>query len=303
MKILKTKIQIIIAIIMIVGLGMFTSCDQERDLVNGNKDKMQDELSSLAMRAGYNPSYDFYEGPLNSKVVKSPGYVYQWKITDYSETLFYPKVQFDGPDGTTTYINMVKVGSSWILNKDLIKNGRYYWRYLDNSGNPLTSWNSYVDNIKITTGNDYPYPTGQCVPNTSGCTDQWSFYKYNCTSWVSWKVNQMWGTTTSFRNNMTSPALSNAVNWRSRLQSMGYYYNNNPIVGSIAYWGAYASGGIGVNGHVAFVIGVTRNSSDVVTSILISEYNGSSSFAYGTRTLTPGSVGYPTSFIHVQYRL
>lgn len=300
-NLVKTKF--VIAIMMIASVVFVSSCNKDDEFVSPVKEEKLDNSNPTLARAGYNPAYDFYEGPLNSKVVKSPGYVYYWQITDYSGTLINPKVQFDGPDGSTNYIAMTKTGNMWILNKNLIHNGRYYWRYVDNSGNPLTSWNSYVDNIKITTGNDYPYPIGQCTPNSSGCTDQWSFYKYNCTSWVAWKVNQMWGTTTSFRNNMTSPALSNAVNWRSRLQSMGYQYNNNPIVGSIAYWGASASPGVGANGHVAFVIGVTRNSSDVVTSILISEYNGSNSFAYGTRSLTPGSTGYPTSFIHVQYRL
>lgn len=292
-----------VAIVMVACLGLlFFSCKKE-EFVNPVKTERVDESPTPTKIGGYNPSYDFYLGSLNDKIVKSPGYVYQWKITDYSNTLFYPKVQFDGPDGTTTYISMTKVGSTWILNKDLMKNGRYYWRYVDNAGNPLTAWNSYVDNIKITTGNDYPYATGYCVPDASSCTDKWNFFTYNCTSWVSHKVSQMWNTEKDFKNGIVSGGLSHAKYWKSRLQSIGYQANTTPIVGSIAYWPANAPGGIGANGHVAFVIGVTRNSSDVVTSIVISEYNGSNQYAYGTRTLYPSNSSYPSSFIHVQYRL
>ena len=299
MKNLKTKI--VIAIMMVVMLMMVTSCqkDDESSVVEEKMDN-----STVSARLGYNSAYDFYEGPFNSKIVKSPGYVYQWKITDLNGTLSYPKVKFFGPDGSTTYIAMTKTGNMWILNKDLQKNGRYYWRYVDNAGNDLTSWNSYVDNIKIinSTINDYPYSAGQCAPNTDGCTDKWFFYRYNCTSWVAHKVSQMWGTEKDFNNNITSPALSHAVYWKSRLQTKGYQANNMPIVGSIAYWGAFASPGVGANGHVAFVIQVNKNSSDVITSIVVSEYNGSNSFAYGTNTIAPGDVDYPNSFIHVQHR-
>lgn len=300
----------VIAILMVASVMMATSCQQDDEFVSSIMEEKV-ENSNVAARSGINPLYDFVEDSGNSSrgnsIVRSPGFVYKWKITDNSSTgtLLNPKLEFICPDGVTRYIAMTKVvgpGNVWILNQSLSQNGRYTWRYVASNNSALTSWNSYVDNIKITIGNDYPYPAGQCTPNAAGCTDKWFFYRYNCTSWVAHKVSQMWGTEKDFNNSITSPSLSHAVYWKSRLQTKGYQANNTPIVGSIAYWGASASPGVGANGHVAFVIGVTRNSSDVITSILISEYNGSNSFGYGTRTLTPGSTGYPNSFIHVQHR-
>ncbi len=304
----------VIAILMVASLMMTTSCQQDDELVTP---VMEEKVNNgnVAARSGYNSLYDFDENQYNSSkssvlgTVRSPGYVYKWKITDNSSTgtLLNPKLEFICPDGVTRYVPMTKVvgpGNVWILNQSLSQNGRYTWRYVASNGSALTSWNSYVDNIKITIGNDYPYPLGQCVVNTNSCIDDWNMYKYNCTSWVAWKVNQMWGTSTTFWNKMVDGTnanrLGDAKNWKSKLAMLGYQSNNIPIVGSIAYWsGSPASTSLG---HVAFVTRVNKNSSDVVTSIYVEHFNRFADHKYFAETISVGGLWWPHSFIHVQHR-
>ena len=297
----------VIAIMMIVSVMMVTSCQQDDELLTPVMEEKVNN-SNVVARSGYNSLYDFDENQYNSSKssvggdVRSPGYVYKWKITDYSSTgtLLNPKLEFICPDGVTRYIAMTKVvgpGNVWILNQSLSQNGRYTWRYVANNGSALTSWNSYVDNIKITnpTSDDYFYKN-----QTSGdCTaDKWKMCMHNCTSYVAWKVNQMWGTDTAFWNKMVDGTdanrLGHAKDWKSKLAMRGYQSNNTPIVGSIAYWSGYPANS--TFGHVAFVCKVYDNG-----AIDIQEYNYSY-HAYNKRTIQPGALWYPQSFIHVQHR-
>lgn len=286
--------------VVIAATVIFVGCNKEDIMIPQSENSVEkvvetnkNQQDGVSARYG---SYVFYRGHKNDKIVRDPGYVYEWKITDYTDRLRYPCVKFYGPDHSVSYIAMTKIGNQWILRKSLQKYGRYYWRYVDSyGGSNLTSWNAHIDNIPVPKGgDDYPYAAGECIPDTKGCYDKWRFYRYNCTSWVSWKVNQMWGTSRAFTNHMTSPRLSHAVSWKRRLMSLGYDANNTPIVGSIAYWSSHPADSR--YGHVAFVVGVQSNG-----AVDIQEYNYLP-YRYGERTLQPGDLWYPQSFIHVQHK-
>lgn len=148
---------------------------------------------------------------------------------------------------------------------------------------------------------DYPYTGTDACHINNGCDgDSWNFCKSNCTSWVAWKVNQASGYTSlgqgasnyPFYNQMTSPALSHAKNWDTRLASIGYAVNNNPAAGCLAQWNETSSNQYG---HIAYVHSVSSNG-----SVTISEYNYSPLCEYDTRTISTSSSNYPDNFIHIQ---
>lgn len=246
-------------------------------------------------------SLSFYKGDRNSEVLKPLGTTYFWEIKDPLGKLNTPpSVKFFGPDQTETYILMAKVGSSWQLTKSLIKSGRYYWRYTLGKEN-LTAWNSYIDNVLLKEGDDYPYQQGLCIKNQKNCVDQWGFYMYNCTSWVAHCINKMWGTKRAFYNKMAgdTKGFGNAKDWKSRAIELGYQVNSIPKLGAVAYWPGYYRSNktrIGVNGHVAIVSHVYSDG-----RIAIEEYNGTIDGKYSRRVISPSDDWYPESFLHMQY--
>lgn len=149
---------------------------------------------------------------------------------------------------------------------------------------------------------DYPFPGQSACHVNNGCTqDPWNFCEDNCTSWVAWKINQAQGVTDvtldyweyPFYNQMTSPALSHARNWDTRLATVGFVINNSPQQGSIAQWeGASWNGHYG---HVAYVHEVSNDG-----TITVSEYNYSPLCEYNTRTISPSNSRYPDNFIHAE---
>lgn len=159
----------------------------------------------------------------------------------------------------------------------------------DESNN--TSFVSLTIGTSLSCANDdYPYgafPGGPC--NLTYGTDTWSFYRYQCVSFVAWKVNQFWGYTSQgssdpFHNYMykTAPAaappdcntggnyrLSDACHWDDVMAYHGVSVNGTPAVGSIAHWNEGENGTkFGSGGHVGFVTSVSNN------IICISNYNG-----------------------------
>lgn len=148
---------------------------------------------------------------------------------------------------------------------------------------------------------DYPYIGQSACHINNGCdADDWNFCKDNCTSWIAWKVNQAQGVTDlglgaynyPFYNQMTSPALSHAKNWDTRLASIGFPVNDTPQNECIAQWEGNSANGY--YGHVAWVISTSSDG-----TITVSEYNYSPSCEYNTRQISPSSSAYPDNFIHV----
>lgn len=158
----------------------------------------------------------------------------------------------------------------------------------------------YKEPLPAPNTDDYPYPAeSACHANNECDGDAWNFCEDNCTSWVAWKVNQAQGYTNlnlpannyPFYNGMTSPALSHAKNWDTRLANVGYTVNNSPEPGCIAQWDETTSNPYG---HVAYVHSVSS-----IGTVTISEYNHSVACEYTTRTIASSSTQYPDNFIHI----
>lgn len=173
---------------------------------------------------------------------------------------------------------------------------------------------------------------------TTWGADPWSFYKYQCVSYVAWKVNQFLGTESlnlpqqkdyAFYNSMISSStpyncedekgpgqsatskkrLSDACYWDGVLGTK-FLVNETPAVGAIAHWDSLDGTGT-PKGHVAFVHSVSGN------SVCYTNYNGwttsptnpsatvsaSCKFGYVTaNTSLPFSASNrkPTRYIHIE---
>ena len=136
----------------------------------------------------------------------------------------------------------------------------------------------------------------------SGPSDQWYFYPYNCTSWVALKVNQMWGTSTTFNNRMFGDGyhLHDALNWKQVFVSKGYSVTTTPQKGDIIWFPAdvvynnirYS----GSAGHVGFVHSVENG------VIEYSNYDGSTGLYRLSQLSTSMISNVQAEFIHVQYK-
>jgi surface antigen len=140
--------------------------------------------------------------------------------------------------------------------------------------------------------NDYPYPTAD--PNA---VDPWNFYYRQCTSFAAWRIRTR-TRATSFTNQYAGVARwGNATSWddaarSAGAQAAGVRLYAQPAVGRIAQWEAGYHGAAGTFGHVAYVAAVYSDG-----SILVEEYNYSTSLGYDTRRIYPGSNRWPSVFI------
>jgi hypothetical protein len=130
-------------------------------------------------------------------------------------------------------------------------------------------------------GDDYPFRGGSPL----------GYAPANCTDFVAWRLNKYAGVTQSpwrYAHRTMTPRGGNAVQW------VNYYpdrTDDNPALGAVAWWGSNTGRGYG---HVAIVSGINADG-----SITIEEYNYYNRHAYGKRTLSPGSSGWPSKFIHI----
>ena len=138
------------------------------------------------------------------------------------------------------------------------------------------------DNCLENINNDYPYVsyTGtDCGDSENLESDVWGFYRYQCTSWAAYKINN--NLSISFANSMfggngnssdcsptnSNERFSNACRWDDIFSLNGVLVDNIPANGAIAHWDAFENG-VGQYGHVGFVECIDG---DFVT---ISNYNG-----------------------------
>jgi surface antigen len=101
-----------------------------------------------------------------------------------------------------------------------------------------------------------PYPSPP--PNaTAGMADPWVYNLRNCTSYVAWKIKQVFGADIN--------GWGDAKDWDANATGPGHPYTNDstPQVGDIAQW---TTGGGGF-GHVAYVYAVSG------TTASLAEYN------------------------------
>lgn len=106
----------------------------------------------------------------------------------------------------------------------------------------------------------------------------------------------MWGSYDAFKNSMTSPVLSHAKNWKTRLQNAGYGVYDDAQAGDIIWWGANEDGFSHSNGHVGFVHNV--NSS----GIQYSEYNHKGNGSYRCQRKQKSKLG-NCKFIRIKHRI
>ena len=127
---------------------------------------------------------------------------------------------------------------------------------------------------------DYPLWLKSAPPDS--VVDPWTMYNRECTSFVAYRLNE--------RNQFWLPGgFGNAGNWAERARALGYSVNQMPAAGSVAYFGAGASGASWL-GHVAWVAAVEGG------RVLIEEYNGwGGPHRYHSRWLAISEV---TAFIH-----
>jgi surface antigen len=128
----------------------------------------------------------------------------------------------------------------------------------------------------------YPYPN----PPTCGCEfDIWRFYPGQCTSWVSYRLNQL--NAVSFHNFYGGRRWGHAFEWGSAAQALGIPVNGTPALGSVAW---YASN------HVAYVEQVFSP-----TEVLVSDMNYDDKNGFRIRRIST-SADWPTGFIHIKDR-
>ncbi len=129
----------------------------------------------------------------------------------------------------------------------------------------------------VASGDDYPYKG-----LTSG-TDDWNFFKGQCTSFVAWCLNSRNGI--NFTNQyMGQSRWGHAKDWGTVARNVGITVDMNPTVGSVWWTNS------GDYGHVAWVKAVNGN------DVTIEEYNYyTNPYGYHTRTLAKNSA---TGYIH-----
>ena len=113
--------------------------------------------------------------------------------------------------------------------------------------------------------------------------DEWNFYNRECTSFVAWCLNSRNGI--QFNNWYKGVLWGHAYNWGKTAKSLGITVDNNPTVGSVAWWNG------GSTGHVAWVSEVNGS------TVSIEEYNYNFNGLYNTRDIDKSD---PTGYIHVQ---
>lgn len=197
--------------------------------------------------------------------------------------IFYP------PQGGTVQVPMNKsvFGSTVraVLYRNLQQVGTYKFRcgFSVNGGEvvPFTDEESIiVTSNAIPFGDDYPWQR-----ETSGY-DTWGYLRGWCTSWVAWKVSQMW-------NSPFHSGLRSANNWKSALMNLGYQCDQNPQIGDIVWIQPGAHYTNPTYGHVGFVNNVDGN------TVVYTQYNGDVPNGYSEKTIYKNNLG-QRYFIHVQ---
>lgn len=122
-------------------------------------------------------------------------------------------------------------------------------------------WGEYGDSLGIVT-----HPSSWAI-------DPMNFYYGECTSFVSWKINEALGGTKDniiFNNayGKTGQPKGNGYEWKSAWEAEGWKISDKPVPGAVAWWGSYGGEGIGQAGHVAYVADVTEDG-----KAIIEEYN------------------------------
>lgn len=139
---MKTKIQIIA--VCLLSVMSITSCDKYRDDVLVDEtmsQKLAQENSEYQMMStsSYNPTYTEYDvSP--SKFGKPNSTNFTFKVKDVSGSQPLSVKFFERATGTVNIIPMTRIGTDWVLTKQMINNWWFDYRYVYSStGNPISS--------------------------------------------------------------------------------------------------------------------------------------------------------------------
>jgi len=153
----------------------------------------------------------------------------------------------------------------------------------------IFSWNSAYANsayVSAIGGVCPPGPNSGLPDDQVYKADQWKFYKCECTSYVTWKLNQ---DGIDFKNHYKGVRFSNAKNWKNAAQNVSIPVSDIPRIGDVAWWDS--SGKYLKHGHVAYVESVNADG-----SVNISEYNEKGAHNFRTRQNI-----YADKYIHFMY--
>lgn len=141
-------------------------------------------------------------------------------------------------------------------------------------------------------GYDWGYTT--CPSGDGFCTsgnqqnnyyllDQFGYSFRNCTSYVAWQMNRVFG--------ITLPSnWGNGASWDTSALSAGYTNDASPRVGDIAQWNGTTQNTFG---HVAYVYAVTNGVASYA------QYNYAGEGEYSDTYTSASSEGPPNNYIHI----
>ena len=287
-------------------LGSFSACDQEMSEPVPQVAKVVDSLqtdpatrSSARSLETTSPGWSegSYDAFIASKYtiptpVRIQSDYYKFRVVPADGNTIEVWIKYFSPQGNIVYQQMERRGSSFEIQRIFQQEGKYSYAFfvkrIGSVGYPRISQQGLSVNVELPVPlDDYPWPNGN-----SSTEDSWGFYKRWCTSWVAFKVNQMWKTDKGFFNGMYGTSetnkLGNASHWLEVLSKNGYSHDLEPQVGDIAWWRS---------NHVAFVYRIIDRN-----TVIITEYNNPSankSLKYHWRYLYRGK-SFPNAFIHVQ---
>ena len=135
--------------------------------------------------------------------------------------------------------------------------------------------------------NDYPHK----YRGTSR-TDEWNFSGSSCASFVAWRLNKESGI--AFNSNYGGKDWSELKSWGNNAKELGLVVDNNPTVGSIAWWDVDNSNLLlkfRDKGFVAWVESVNGS------NVSVEEYDYKFMLAYDDRVIGANE---PTGYIHFQ---
>ena len=125
---------------MVVCLPMFLiiSCVKDDDLLDENLHKSNPQSLNEG-EAKYNPAYTEYDvSP--SKFGKPNSTNFTFRVQDMSGSQPLSVKFFERATGTVNIIPMTRIGTDWVLTKQMINNGWFDYRYVYSStGNPISS--------------------------------------------------------------------------------------------------------------------------------------------------------------------
>ncbi len=316
------------AMLAIIALGVLTVSCQKEDLtstgkvetftLNGTADSTINDPTVLQSRnwnfrsysSTVSQNYNLYSAIQLSE--KKYRFVVISNSSNSNEELYVKT--YCHTDGLDNYkklqrINPYSTPKMYMVDSIFDRSALYSYKYFvredpsTNNLRPLSTGTSPTFTTLVVPDTTDDYDANVIVSNyQSGPSDQWYFYPYNCTSWAALKVNQMWGTSTTFNNRMFGNGyhLHDALNWKQVFVSKGYSVTTTPQKGDIIWFPADVTYNnitySGNNGHVGFVHSVENG------VIEYSNYDGSTGSYRLSQLSTSIISNVQAEFIHVQYK-